>query len=560
LKALAPLLGITSYDESHSLSHYRYPSPNHPDLFDYNAKDAWATLKAVETLEDRIRQSFPDSSKLSPYAYAWYSQLIWTALSMEESGIAFDAQALDDLDFTLVLKSALIYSECVHRYGFRVSGKGSHTDLSALYLAAVEEANLVADPRLEYTEKRRELSINQANAALILQHLDPGSRLALSIHKHQQYESFQKTVTSYTRPMLHGTAKNPTGSRLAPPPRLPHLRRGAAIAYPSWFLTPSQFDSGIEGGTMQGRITSKGPACQTFPPIIKKCMTSRYDPGFFLMADLSQIEMRGAALLSGDPLMLQEYRDGVDRHSRTGVRIAQAVLNYMDEAGLDSILLAGQTFTASCIQGYLTADNPRDLDGFKVFRQAGKTQNFLVIYGGSANRLQGTFAADLGISLPLEVCDTLIQVDRQRYSVLAAWQNSLIQHVSKTNRYELPLTGQSRVFLGSPRVVRNTYTSEILNFPIQTVAANILLDIQARLTRLLYPLRPQVFIAINVFDALGVDGPLRHYRSTLRAIEEAFSSSDYLARLQDHLDRTIPLSYDITVLSRTPIQSLWETV
>jgi DNA polymerase I-like protein with 3'-5' exonuclease and polymerase domains len=51
---------------------------------------------------------------------------------------------------------------------------------------------------------------------------------------------------------------------------------------------------------------------------IKKCFTSRFgDEGFIMEADFSQLEVIGAALVSGDPMMKQDILDGVDSHSQS---------------------------------------------------------------------------------------------------------------------------------------------------------------------------------------------------------------------------------------------------
>jgi uracil-DNA glycosylase family 4 len=557
LKSLSPLLGITEYDETKSLRHHRYPTGEDPELAAYNVKDAWATLLAVEDLEAKLGQ-IPDSEKWSSESREWYSRLLWTVLLMEESGVAFDGDRLIELDFAMTLKMALLYSECRHKHTLILANKGSEKSQRALFMTAIEESHLVGDPRIERTPKRQDIAINQKNANLLLQHLDPSSHTTFLLRKHLEYGFLQKLVTSYTRPMLYGTPKNPSSSRLVALSRV-EVRNGrgsVAMAYPSWYAVPSLFDSGVEGGTIQARITSKGPALQTLPKEIKKCLTSRFNPGFLIGVDLSQIELRIAALLSGDELMLQEYADDIDRHTQTALRLIGAILEYLDQTGQDTIELGGRTFTRSHLNSHTISANPRDDKTFNILRQAGKTQNFLNIYGGSAFKLQGTLAADLGISLPVEVCDRLIQVDRQRYRTLAVWQRALIERVKVENRYELPITGQSRMFLGSPAVVEATYASEILNFPIQATAANVMLDLQAALTRELLGRRRRTFLGLNIYDAIYLDGPISEMGVVLGLVRKTFRHSEYLEKLQDRLGRTVPLKYDVGVLVEDPIPGL----
>lgn len=548
LKAIAPLLGITEYDESHSLKHFRYPTDDDAELLAYNVKDAWATLLAVEKFEARIAADFPKSDKLSPFSRSWYSQLLWTIILMEECGVAFNLDQLDALDFSLVLKMALLYSDCRHRHNILLSGKGSAKPLLDLYTRAVEQCNLVGSPLIALTEKQKLISTNKANAGVLLQYLPEGSELSTIIRKQQQYEAMAKLVESYTRPILHGSPKKPYACRTVPNPLRQHQRPGVGIAYPSWFAVPSQFDSGQEGGTIQGRITGKGPALQTMPKELKNCLTSRYLPGFLMGVDLSQIEMRIAALLSGDRLMLEEYHNRVDRHTMTALHIVREIVAWVESQSQEQILLAGVPYARAELAGFLSAAKPKADPRFNLLRQIGKTTNFLTIYGGSANRLQGTLATDLGISLPLEVCAMIVQANRRKYVELAEYQERLLWTAQREHRIELPLTGQSRSFLGNARAVEDTYRKEIINFPIQTTAANVTLDLQAKVVRALARRWDRTYLGLNIYDAIYLDGPLVELHPVSRLVAECFKSSDYLDRLSDLLARTVPLEYDVEVL------------
>lgn len=548
LKALANLFGVACYDESQSLKHYRYPSILNPDFMSYNVLDTVATLKLVEQLEYAIQQDFPQSDKSSDFSKSWYSKLLWTCLYMSESGVAFDPQKLIDLDFQLVLEGALIYSECRHLHNVLVAGSGSEKSKRELFLRSVEKADLVGDSRIETTKVRKQIAINQTNAHVLLQELDPGTKESQILRKQQRFEHTAKLTQSYTRPLLYGTKRNPVSSRLVPTPK-GQFRRGVQLAYATWFPVPSVFDSGKEGGTIQGRITSKGPALQTLPAPLKECLTTRYCPGFLSCADLSQIEMRTAALLSGDPLMLEEYHEGIDRHTTTTLRIIAAILKYMEQRDQESITLGDEEFGPSNLVAYLESPEPREMEHFnKIFRQMGKTMNFLVIYHGRAKRLQATIANDMGISLPLSVCEDLIRHDRQRYGTLNAWQEELIAKAKKDHRLEIPLTGQSRIFLGSDRTIDWTYGSEIVNFPIQCTAANIMLDIQNQFVKTLRDNKLYTQVGLNIYDSLFSDGPLGEHQEVRAIADETFQKSEYLHLMEELLDRTIPLEYDWTDL------------
>ena len=548
LKAIALLLGITKYDEETSLSHFRYPDPHDVRLMDYNVKDAWATFRGVEILEERIRKDFPNSEKLSGFSRLWYSRLLWTCLLMEESGVAFDVEALDRLDFQLVLESALIYSECRHRWDILLQKKGSEKCIRDLFIRGIEEVGLVGDPRIELTKKKKVVSVNQKNASLLLELLPPASVTATQLRLQQKFESYQKLITSYTRPMLHGTVKNPVSSRLIA------FSDGTSLAYPTWYPVPSTHDSGLDGGTLQGRITCKQPALQTLPKHtelgkrLAGCLTTRFNPGFLIGVDLSQIELRVAALLSGDPVMMEEYRNGVDRHTKQAKRIIRKLLEFYPDRSRFEIRKVW--YERMELEGYLL-EAPKVLKEntrFGVFRQMGKTTNFLILFRGGGFKLRSTFMDDIGVELPLEVCEEVIQETRQDCGTFNAWQDSLIDRAYRDGRIELPFTGASRFFIGSRKTIEDTYTAEICNFPVQYTAANIMLDIQTAVLEALGRRARRVHVGLNVYDALYADGPMSEYGATREILETCCTHSGYYRELCGRLEREVPLGYDITVL------------
>jgi len=542
LKAIAPLLNITKYEQESSLKHFRYPRSDDPELLAYNCKDAWATYLAVEKLEALLLKDFPESPKNSEYSRTWYSRLIWTCLQMEESGVAFSLSQLDALDYSLVLKSALLYSECSARWNITLGGKGSGKSIKDLYEGAVEEAQLLGDSRIELTKKKKEISCNKKNASILLETLPPGTIRREQLKLQQAYEEAQKLVTTYTRTMLHGSEGNPVGSRLVP------VGGDVGIAYPSWFPVPSHFDSGAEGGTIQSRITCKGPALQTLPYIVKNCITTRFNPGFFIWVDLSQIELRVAALMSGDPLMMREYHEGVDRHTQTALFLIEEILKAYPDRSFFHVGKLG--YPREELEGYFSktpAQLKKDPRFKDVWRQIGKTSNFLILFRGGGGKLRMTIADDLGVDLPLAVCEAFVARLRARYAHFNAWQDSLVETAARTGRIELPLIGQSRTFIGTKKVLEDTYLAEICNIGIQAPAACVMQDIQATLYEAFALRYTKVHVAPNIFDAVGIDGPLSEYRAALSIVHACFGHSAYWDDLSRELARSVPLGYDVSV-------------
>lgn len=295
--------------------------------------------------------------------------------------------------------------------------------------------------------------------------------------------------------------------------------KATGAAYPVWFPVPSASKdaSGDEGGTIQARITCKRPSAQTFPPEIKACIQSRWHGGSIISMDLSQIELRMAALCSGDPTLLAAFNSGLDLHTDRAIQLF----------GPDS------------------ANRPTFK---KRERQVGKTMNFADLFLASPQRMRMSVHEMTGELMPLSFFEEVARSRQDARPGLHRWQQSLISRVATDGYLLLPLLGQSRTFVGGP----SAHLNEIVNFPIQTQASNTLLQIQASLRRQLNNLGrqgPQPLMFLQVYDAIYFDVP-PHQEAALRdavhtAVQEVASPSGYWGQLQDFYGNTVPLDYEI---------------
>lgn len=309
--------------------------------------------------------------------------------------------------------------------------------------------------------------------------------------------------------------------------RLPWVERveGRDIwfAHPTWFVTPSfeKDDSGGGGGTIQGRITCKGPAAQTFPDEIKSHITSRWPEGFIVWFDLSQIELRVAALLSGDRELLDAYCSShpVDLHTTC----------------------AEQVFGTACLS---------DPDFKKKYRTPSKHFRFGHLYRAGGDKLQLTILRKSGIIVPLSFCEKVAKERPYTQPGLWRWQERMIREARADCRVILPFTGQSRAFLGG-----DAYdVSEIVNMPIQTTAGNLMLRIQSYIHQHgpdLNATQPPFHMFINIYDALGFDCRDREATEEVTALihaavayEESFG---YWRMVCDWAGRDVPLAYERTI-------------
>ena len=500
LKSLGPVLGTHAYNEAATLKDgRRFPSPTSPELHAYNAQDTHNTMLAVAHLARRIQRDYPKTDKLSSYSVLHFSETLWSTIRMSETGIPFSLSGLSNLEASLI-KQADDAINCAAAGGVLIEGEGSVQSQREFMSRCIDDVlpvnpDFLSHPLLSYTEKARELSWSSENRRLIASHL-PDSHPARTIFEcADKHSTAQKLVSSYTYPLLRHRRTKPAdkSSVLIPVTGTTDI----GIAYPTWYTVPSvPKDSGSEGGTIQARITCKNPAAQTFPAVIKDCEHSRYPGGSIVSFDLSQIELRVAAILSGEPTLLAAFNSGLDLHTQR------------------TLAIFGQ--------------DAKDRPDFKALRQIGKTVNFADLFGASSARLQRSVLDMSGTLYPLSFFDQIVASRHAQRPGLVGWQYSLCKQAEEQGYIELPYTGHTRTFTGfrlDERAWRNkrelkqvlarggkSMISEVCNFPVQATAGNVMLAIQNFIHRTLGPLtsptshkQPQLFL--QVYDALYFDCP-----------------------------------------------------
>ncbi len=540
LKSLGPVLGTHSYRDDATLKDgRRFPSPTSPDLHAYNAQDTHNTMLAVAHLARRIQQDYPGTDKLNPKCVSHFSSTLWSTIRMSEAGIPFRFRTLHNLEDRLLLEADQA-SNCAAAGGVLIEGEGSvqsQREFLDRCIADIQVAHpdFLTHPLLTYTEKNKQLSWSSENRRLISSHL-PDTHPARAIFEcADKHATAQKLVSSYTYPLLRHRRTKPTdkSSVLIPCAGNPII----GIAYPTWYTVPSvPKDSGSEGGTIQARITCKNPAAQTFPAVIKDCEESRFPGGSIVSFDLSQIELRVAAVLSGEPTLLAAFNDGLDLHTERTLAIF----------GPDS----------------------KERPDFKALRQIGKTVNFADLFGASAARLQRSVLDMSGTLYPMSFFDQIVASRHAQRPRLVEWQHSLCKTAESQGHIELPYTGHSRTFTNfrlderawrTRRELRQllarggkSMISEVCNFPVQATAGNAMLAIQNHIHRNLGPLtsptshlQPRLFL--QVYDALYFDCPLGtedHARDLMAEAVEHVSECGYWYELCSRSGHHAPLIYE----------------
>ena len=541
LKSLGPILRTHSYEAEQTLKHTRFGSPSDPKLLHYNAQDTHNTLLACQELARRIQRDFSASRKASPECLRFYSDTIWSCIRMSESGIPMDRNAIQDLESDLMANASEAVSQARDR-GLILEGEGSGKSKEEFMSAVVEELGIQDDPRLQLTPKQGLISFCEENRKLLCSMLPPDSPHQKTLAHAATHSKAQKLVGSYCFPLLRHRRNFPTqmGSVLlksqCSTPTC--VQSTSDLTYPTWFVTPSpaKDGQGDAGGTKQGRITCKGPSAQTFPRPIKACIQSRWwEHGAIVSFDLSQIELRVAALLSGATSLSAAYNDGLDLHTDRAVSI-------FGTAALEAKY------------GMLFNTNP-DFKGHE--RQCGKRTNFADLFRSSAPTMKSAMMEDTGIDFPLSLFQKIVNDRPIVRPGLWGWQEEMLKLAEQRGYVELPITGQSRYFVGFSKTDRQNEAknqlNEIINFPIQTTAGNTLLNIQHELHRRLPDLNsrdPWAHMFLNIYDAVYFDCKLDRVSELEQLIGDAVREvveRGYWARLQELYGREIPVEFDVDV-------------
>ncbi len=214
--------------------------------------------------------------------------------------------------------------------------------------------------------------------------------------------------------------------------------------------------------TATGRISSRNPNLQNIP--IRKEQGKRIRQAFIappekklIVADYSQMELRIAAHLSQDPVMIEAFKTGQDFHEQTAKRM-----------GVD--------------------------------RRTAKIINFSILYGKTAF----TFAGDLGISV--DEAKKYIEQYFTTFAVLKQYVDALLEK-ARTDGFVTTILGRRRYLpdiTSSNFQRRSAAEREAVNLPIQGSQAEFLKQAMVNLEPLLSKIDGAQMI-LTVHDELVVE-------------------------------------------------------
>lgn len=206
---------------------------------------------------------------------------------------------------------------------------------------------------------------------------------------YSRFKKQAKIIGTYT-----GTNKKGIRSRVVTKEGMPWIYYGLSQTPKTW------------------RTSSYDPNMQNLPRSspVKRFFIPRSDEKLFLYGDYSQIQLRIAADLSGDPNFIDAYTNDLDFHKITAARIFRSTETEVTDEQ----------------------------------RQVGKTCNFLLIFLGFARRLQGELKEKNGLDYSLDQCKELIE---NYYDYVRVYRWEYLENeieFMKRHRFQICKTGAIR--------------------------------------------------------------------------------------------------------------------
>ncbi len=205
LKTIGPVLGKYLYDEGDLVEKL----PDGPELEGYCNQDTVNAMVAVSHLAGMIARS-GQTDKLSPWCVQFYSDTIWSCVRMTEEGVPFDRPTLEELEGRVRRRMEGAKRLAESQYGVVVAGEGSQKSRMGFMRGLIERIPAALNhPLLEFTEKKKELSLGERNQTLLGGMLPDGAREKRAIRLMSMHGKAQKILSTYIMPLLKHKAGKP---------------------------------------------------------------------------------------------------------------------------------------------------------------------------------------------------------------------------------------------------------------------------------------------------------------------------------------------------------------
>lgn len=268
-----------------------------------------------------------------------------------------------------------------------------------------------------------------------------------------------------------------------------------------------------QAGAVTGRLASSEPNLQNIPirtaqgRLVRRAFVAA--PGQVLLsADYSQVELRLAAHMSGDPTLQEAFRRGEDIHATTAAAVMGVPL------------------------AEVTADQ----------RRQAKAVNFGLLYG------MGAFALSRQTGMTLAEAENFVRAYFERFPGIRRYLEETKQQ-ARALGYVQTLRGRRRYFpqlqsaisadaSGQAAMLRARAEREAINAPIQGTAADIIKQAMLDLPPALAAAGLRARLLLQVHDELVLECPLAEITATASLVRQVMSQAATLS---------VPLAVEVKV-------------
>ena len=429
------------------------------DLLDYAAGDVDAALRVYRIQREMLLQ---DRSLANFYVKGLH-RIAKAVSAMEVRGVVVDRGRMAEAASQLRTRQKEAHDAALAEMSDQIKKRHSQAGTSLTRADFVRdwlflrksEGGLGLHPFVT-TEKTGAASISNDHLNMFL-----GSKADAFIVQYQNWRKVKKSLSTY----VDGFMK--------------HLRSDGRF-HSSYFLGRS-----AEGGTVTGRLSAKDPAMQTLPAHTKdaKLLRTPYipPPGHVIVhADYSQGELRIAACLANEKVMIESYRNGIDLH----------------------LVMAAETqgTTVQKLQEMLGSDDPAVREKGKLARFGGKAGNFGFLYGMQPDGYVTYARSTFGVRVTKTEATRQRKVYFETYPSLAPWHDRYIDHARRHGYVRSPLGRIRRLPNINHKVfgIRGKDERRAVNSPVQST----LTDMTGIALGMLHERYPELWCCIYLHDGL----------------------------------------------------------
>jgi len=409
-------------DYKDSIDRTKLDQMSSDDLLIYNCKDADASRRLYDVLVPKLKQQGLDKLMIT-------SSMILPILSkMETNGVYLDKE------YAYKTQTKLFKELVSLRYRMSEIAKGTVNPDSPKEIGNTLFKKLGFIPT-NFTPSGQ-ASTSSETLGYLMDQADTEDK-NLFLNSLMEYKKKVKLLTTYYQPIERWTKYD-------------------GRVHANYSLGKRNNEEG-SGGTVTGRLSCSNPNLQQLPR--DKEVKGMYAPSpeyILLDGDMSQLELRVAAFLSQEPVMIDAFNKGLDIHT--------AVMSDLQGIPYENI------------QQILANPKCEEYEKTKNDRVAIKRINFGILYGVQAQRLQRLLRIELGISVDLEYCEGIIKKWLARYARISSWIKNQKLHAINFGWVEMPVGQRRRLEDASFETGEGRRAlRQATNFPVQSLASWICL-------------------------------------------------------------------------------------